>query len=108
MLSVGLVAGDPLNEALFAKDSGSLVTALELRSEAVVDALHLHLGPLLTRWQAQGQLRSDLDLREASRWLTTVGLLLLGEPWSERPDAAKRVFLAGYALTGLLSGADGR
>ncbi|WP_083401734.1 TetR/AcrR family transcriptional regulator [Pseudofrankia sp. EUN1h] len=102
MHSVGLVAGDPLNEAMFATDSRWLVTSLELRSEAVVDAFHQHLGPLLARWRAEGQLRGDLDLRETSRWMNTVALLLLGPPWTQRPDRAKREFVENYVVPGLL------
>ncbi|MBL7498006.1 helix-turn-helix transcriptional regulator [Frankia sp. CNm7] len=105
--SVGFVTGDPLNEALFAKDSRGLVTSLELRSEAVVDAFHRHLGPLLAQWRAEGQLREDLDLREISRWMNTVGLLLLGPPWTERSEQEKREFVECYILPGLLPRATG-
>ncbi|ADP84552.1 TetR/AcrR family transcriptional regulator [Pseudofrankia inefficax] len=108
MFSVGLVAGDPLNEALFAPESGGFVTSLELRSEAVVDAFHRHLGPLLERWRDEGQLRADLDLRETSRWMNTVGLLLLGPPWTERTDEAKREFVEHYVVPGLLPQTAGR
>ncbi|MCK9897226.1 TetR/AcrR family transcriptional regulator [Frankia sp. AgB32] len=102
MHSIGLVAGDPLNEMMFSGESRWLVTSLELRSEAVADAFHLHLGPLLERWRAQGQLRADLDLRETSRWMNTVALLLLGPPWATRPDEAKRDFVERYIVPGLL------
>ncbi|WP_307873725.1 MULTISPECIES: helix-turn-helix domain-containing protein [unclassified Frankia] len=106
MHAVGLVAGDPLNEALFSTDSRWMVTSLELRSEAVVDAFHQHLGPLLRQWRAEGQLRADLDLRETSRWMNTVALLLLGPPWAQRSDGAKREFVERYVVPGLLPGVE--
>ncbi|MCK9878730.1 TetR/AcrR family transcriptional regulator [Frankia sp. AgPm24] len=99
----GLVPGNPFNEALFSPDSRWLVTSLEVQSELVVDTYHQHLRPLLTRWQATGQLRADLDLRETSRWLNTVGLLLLAPPWTQRSDAAKREFVEHYVVRALLA-----
>lgn len=104
----GLVPGNPFNEELFAPDSRWIVTSIEVQSELVVDAYHEHLHPLLARWQAAGQLRADLDLRETSRWLNTVGLLLLSPPWTQRTDAAKREFLDHYVVRALVTGQDDR
>jgi len=103
--SIALVKGDPINEALFADESKWLVTSLELSSEPVVDAFYVHLGPLLERWRDTGSLRADLDLRETTRWLNTIALLLLGPPWDGRSDRAKRQFLERYVVRALVTNA---
>jgi TetR/AcrR family transcriptional regulator len=102
MRSVGRVYGDEVNEALFSADSRWLVTSLEVGSAPVVDQLYRHLGPLLERWQADGQLHSDLDLRETTRWMNAVALLLLAPPWLDRSARAKRTFLQQYLVRALV------
>lgn len=100
--SIHLVSGDPVNEVLFSPEGRWVVTALEFRSEPVVEAVHRHLGPLLERWQAEGKLRQDLDLRETTRWINAVSNLLLSPPLAERSTAAKRTFLEHYLLRALV------
>jgi len=99
---VGLVEGNPLNEALFSTASRPFVTSLELSSEALVDAPMRHYGPLLERWQSEGQLHADLDLRDTVRWMNAVSLVLLAPPWRERSNAAKREFLERYLVRALV------
>lgn len=100
--SIRLVDGDPVNEALFAVDSWSVVTSLELTSDPIVDTLHRHLEPSLSKWQADGQLHGDLNLREVTRWINTVGLLLLAQPWVDRSERAKRSFLDRFVVRALV------
>ena len=99
---IGLVEGNPLNEALFSAESRAFVTSLELSSEALVDAPVRHYGPLFERWQAEGQLHSDLDIRETVRWMNAVSLVLLAPPWRERSRAAKHEFLVRYLVRALV------
>ncbi len=101
---VGLVDGNPLNEALFSAESRVFVTSLELGSEALVDAAMRHYGPLLERWQSEGQLHADLDLRDTVRWINAVSLVLLAPQWRERSKAAKREFLDRYLVRALVPG----
>jgi TetR/AcrR family transcriptional regulator len=103
---IGLVAGNALNEALFAPESTALASALELGSEAVMDVLVHHVGPLLERWQADGQLHSDLDHRETIRWMQSAWLFLLSPPWRRRSTAAKRRFAEQYLVRALVKGQD--
>ena len=98
-----LVAGNRLNEALFSSDSGPVVSALWLQSDPLVDALYETYGPLLEGWQADGQLWSDLDVRETLRWMNAVALMLLGPPWRDLRRQAKREFLERYLLRALLA-----
>jgi AcrR family transcriptional regulator len=101
--TIGLVEGNPLNEALFSADSHPFVAALELSSEPVLEATFRHVGPLLVRWQAEGQLQPDLDLRETVRWTIAVGLMLLGPPWRARPLEARRTAVEHYFVRALLA-----
>ncbi len=98
-----LVAGNPLNEALFSSDSGPIVSALQLQSEPLMDSLYEAYGPFLEGWQADGQLCSDLDVRETLRWMNAVSLMLLGPPWKDLSRAAKREFVERYLLRALLA-----
>lgn len=98
-----LVAGNPLNEALFSPDSGPVVSALWLQSEPLIDSLYEAYGPLLEGWQADGQLWGDLDVRETLRWMNAVSLMLLGPPWRDLSRKAKRDFLQCYLLRALLA-----
>jgi AcrR family transcriptional regulator len=99
---LGLVEGDPVNEALFSPDSRAFVSWLELGSEQFLDVGYRHYGPLLERWQADGQVHGDLDLRETHRWLNAVSLVLLAPPWRERDADAKRAFLDRYLVRALV------
>ncbi|MDA8044149.1 MAG: TetR/AcrR family transcriptional regulator [Actinomycetota bacterium] len=72
-----LVAGNPLNEALFSPESGPVVTVLQLRSERLMDVICSYYGPLLEEWKLSGQLAPDLDVREALRWMNAISLMLL-------------------------------
>lgn len=65
---LAMIDGNELNEALFAVDSRDLVASLELSSEPLFEAVDRHFGPVLQRWQADGQLHSVLDLQDAVRW----------------------------------------
>ncbi|SEO49056.1 TetR/AcrR family transcriptional regulator [Trujillonella endophytica] len=100
--SIELVGGDPVNEALFSAEGRWVVTALEFGAEPVVDAVYRHLRPLLERWQADGQLHPDLDLRETARWINAVSNLMLSPPLAQRSAAAKRLFLDHYLLRALV------
>lgn len=96
------VEGSPVNEALFSPDSTGMVVAMELESRPLGEASYRHFGPLLERWQADGQLHADLDLRDTVRWIGTVSLVLLTPPWRERTEAAKREFLDRYLVRALV------
>lgn len=98
-----LVPGNPLNEALFSSDSGPVVSALQLQSEPLIDSMHAAYGPLLEAWLADGQLWSDLEVRETLRWMNAVSLMLLGPPWRDLGRRAKRDFLERYLLRALLT-----
>ncbi len=100
--SIAMVHENEVNEALFSPDSRSIVTSVELSSEPIVDGIHRHVGPLLEQWQASGQLYDDLDLRETTRWMNTVTLMLLAPPWLERSTAAKRSFIDRYLVRALM------
>jgi AcrR family transcriptional regulator len=99
---IGSVTGNPLNEALMSSDSKALSSALELGSEQIVDVIQRHFGPLLQRWQRDGQLYADLDLRETVRWMHSTSLFLLSPPWRPRPTEAKRKFVEHYLVRALV------
>ena len=100
--SIGLVSGDEVNEALFSPDSRSFVAALEFASEPIIDAFHHHIGPLLQEWQTQGQLYADLDLRETTRYVNAVSMMLMTPPWLELSRRAKRSYLDRYLVRALV------
>lgn len=102
ILKAGSLAysGD-VNEALFSPDSRSLVTSLEMTAEPIVEGLSRHLGPLLQRWQEDGQLYPELDLQDTVRWINTVAVLLLSPPWMSRTPRQKRTFLQRYLVRAL-------
>jgi TetR/AcrR family transcriptional regulator len=100
---IARVDGNPLNEALFATESTAVASAVQAGSEPVVDVLMRHFGPLLQAWQADGQLRSDLDLRETVHWMNATSHFLLAPPWRQRPAAAKRGFVEQYVSRALLA-----
>jgi TetR/AcrR family transcriptional regulator len=99
---IGLVEGNPLNEALFSEQSSAFVTSLELSSEPLLDASLRHLGPLLERWRQEGRLHADLDVRETVRWINAVALILLSPPWRARSEGSKRLFLEHYLVRALV------
>jgi TetR/AcrR family transcriptional regulator len=100
--AIGLVDGNPLNEALFSAESRAFVSALELSSESLVDAPLRHFVPLFEQWRADGKLYDDVDIRETVRWMNAVSLFLLAPPWRERSRAAKREFLDRYLVRALV------
>lgn len=100
---ISRVDGDPLNEALFATESTAVNSAVQAGAEPVVDVLMRHFGPLLQGWQADGQLRPDLDLRITVHWMNSVSHFLLAPPWRPRPPAEKRRFVEQYVVSALLA-----
>jgi TetR/AcrR family transcriptional regulator len=93
LMPLGLVDGNPVNEALFSADSRDFVASLELSSEPLFDASFRHLAPVLERWQSAGQIHADLELRDLVRWISVVSLTLLSPPWRERSEPQKREML---------------
>jgi TetR/AcrR family transcriptional regulator len=102
LVSIGLVYGDAVNEALFSPDSRSFV-AVEMTTDPIADGVYRHIAPLLRQWQADGQLSADLDLRMTARWLNSVSVMLMTPPWLEMPVADKRAFLDRYVVRALLT-----
>lgn len=96
------VAGNPLNEALFAAESTAVSTALEKGSEPLVELLLRHYGPLLERWKASGRLHDDLDPRSVVQWLHAMTLFLLAPSWRYRPVAEKRQFVEQFVVRALV------
>jgi TetR/AcrR family transcriptional regulator len=96
------VDADPLNVALFSERSRGLIATLGYRSDAVVEAVSRHLGPLLRQWQAEGRLHGDLDLIETIRWVNVYSATLLSSPWRERSGADKRQALEQYLVRALV------
>ncbi|WP_407687968.1 TetR/AcrR family transcriptional regulator [Mycobacterium sp. HUMS_1102779] len=96
------VAGNPLNEALFAAESTAVSSALEKGSEPLVELLLRHYGPLLKRWKAAGRLYDDLDPRSVVQWLHTTTLFLLAPSWRYRPVADKRQFVEQFVVRALV------
>lgn len=103
LVSIGLVYGDTVNEALFSPDSRTLVTTVEMVADPIADGVYRHIAPLLRQWQAGGQLSADLDLRMTARWLNVVSVMLMTPPWLEMPVAEKRAFLDRYVVRALLA-----
>jgi TetR/AcrR family transcriptional regulator len=96
------VAGNPLNEALFAAESTAVPAALELGSEPMVELVLAHYGPLLQRWKEAGRLHADLDPRAIVQWLNTTTLFLLAPAWRHRPAADKRQFVEQFLVRALV------
>ncbi len=96
------VAGNPLNEALFADGSTAVATALEKGSEPLVELLLRHYEPLLNQWKAAGRLYADLDPRSVVQWLHTTTLFLLAPSWRYRPAADKREFVEQFVVPALV------
>ncbi|MBL7491159.1 TetR/AcrR family transcriptional regulator [Frankia sp. AgB1.9] len=100
--SVRLVNGDAISEAIFSDGSRPFSESPGLTAEPIVDAVHRHLGPLLTGWLADGQLYPDLDLRETTRWLIAAGSLLLAPPWSTWSPGRQRAFVETHVVRALV------
>jgi AcrR family transcriptional regulator len=98
MRPLAFIEGSPLNEALFSAESRALVASWQLGSEALFEAVYRHFGPLLEAWQAAGQLHGDLDLGEVVRWIETLQLSLLSEPWRDRSMAEQRQLLVRFLV----------
>jgi AcrR family transcriptional regulator len=96
------VAGNPLNEALFATESTAVPTALEIGSEPIVEVQLRHYGPLLQRWQEAGTVHADLDPRSIVQWLSATTLFLLAPSWRHRPTADKREFVEQFLVRALV------
>ncbi|MEZ0351592.1 TetR/AcrR family transcriptional regulator [Mycobacterium sp. pR1184] len=96
------VAGNPLNEALFAAESTAVPAALQLGSEPMIELMLTHYGPLLQRWKDAGNLYSDLDPRSIVQWLSTTTLFLLSPAWRLRPVADKREFVEQFLVRALV------
>jgi TetR/AcrR family transcriptional regulator len=96
------VAGNALNEALFAAESTAVPTALEMGSEPIVELLLKHYEPLLRRWQQAGRLHADLDPRAIVQWLNATTLFLLAPAWRHRSVADKRQFVEQFLVRALV------
>jgi AcrR family transcriptional regulator len=99
----GLINGDAINEALFAAGNRSLPESLELTADPIVDAVYHHFRPLLLRWQNDGQLAADLDLRETVRWMMAAGVVIMSPPWSGWSTERKRLFVDRYVVRALVN-----
>ncbi len=99
---LAFIEGNPLNEALFSAESRALVSSWELGSEALFEAVFRHLGPLLSRWRSDGQLHQDLDLGDVVRWIETMQISLVNEPWRHRPADEQRNLLARFLVRALV------
>jgi AcrR family transcriptional regulator len=95
---LAFIAGNPLHEALFSVESRALVASWELGSESLFEAVYRHFAPLLADWQLAGQLHEDLDLAELVRWIETLQLSLLSEPWRDRSEDEHRRLLMHYLV----------
>ncbi|CAO5161800.1 hypothetical protein FAIPA1_210002 [Frankia sp. AiPs1] len=98
-----LMHADALTEVLFAAGGRSTAEPLPLTADPIVDAVYRRVGPLVARWQKNGQLRADLDLRETVRWLIAAGGIMMGAPWSTQSPADRRAFAQKYLVRALLS-----
>jgi TetR/AcrR family transcriptional regulator len=99
---VGSVAGNPLNEALFAAESTAVATALEIGSQTIVELLLRHYEPLLQQWKRAGLLYPDLDPRSIVQWLHTTTLFLLAPSWRNRSASDKREFVDQFLVRALV------
>jgi TetR/AcrR family transcriptional regulator len=102
LVPVESVAGNPLNEALFAAESTAVATALEMGSEPIVELLLRHYEPLLQRWKLAGRLYDDLDPRSLVQWLHTTTLFLLAPSWRHRSATDKREFVEQFLVRALV------
>jgi TetR/AcrR family transcriptional regulator len=96
------VAGNPLNEALFAAESTAVPAALEMGSEPIVELLLAHYEPLLQRWKRARRLYADLDPRSIVEWIHTTTLFLLAPSWRHRSATDKRKFVDQFLVRALV------
>jgi TetR/AcrR family transcriptional regulator len=96
------VAGNPLNEALFAAESTAVPAALEMGSEPIVELLLAHYEPLLQRWKRARRLYADLDPRSIVEWIHTTTLFLLAPSWRHRSATDKRKFVEQFLVRALV------
>ncbi len=94
--------GDAVNDALYASESTALAPVLERGAEAVADAVAAQVGALFRQWKADGQIYSDLNLRETVQWMSATTSFLLTSSWRHRPAAAKRRFVDRYLIRALV------
>jgi AcrR family transcriptional regulator len=100
---IGLVDGNPLNEALYSPESRSLVSpSLGPGAEQSVDATYKHFAPLFERWHATGQVHADLDIRETVRWINAMTVLLLTPPWNAMALDERVAFVERYLVRALV------
>jgi TetR/AcrR family transcriptional regulator len=97
------VAGTPVTDALFSPQSEGLATSVEYESDALFELSYRHFGPVLTRWQAMGQLHADLDMPTTVRWLIAQAVLLLSSPWRAAPPETRRALVEKYVARALLT-----
>lgn len=100
--SFAMMNKDTISVAMFSEGGRSTVEPGELTADPIVDAVYRHLGPLLARWNADGQLYDDLDLRETARWLIGVGSMLLMPPWSTWSPERQRAFVETHVVRALV------
>ena len=100
---VETVAGTPVTDALFSPQSEGLATSVEFESDALFELAYRHFGPVLARWQADGQLHADLDLRTTVKWLIAQAVLLLSSPWRAASSADRRNLVERYVARALLT-----
>lgn len=100
--SVETVRGNPITDALFSPESEGQVVAIELESDAIFAIAERHYGPILERWQADGQLQADIDIPTTIRWIIAVSLLLLSMPWRTMSSAERTRFVDTYVARALL------
>lgn len=91
-----------LSVALFAPESEGIAVSVEMESDAVFDIAMRHYGPVLSRWQASGQLYGDLEIETIIRWITALALVLLSSPWRELTPEERRTFVDKYVARALL------
>ena len=97
------VAGNPLNEALFAAESTAVPAALELGSEPIVSICCWRTtGRCCTGGSEAGRLHADLDPRAIVQWLNTTTLFLLAPSWRHRSVADKRQFVEQFLVRALV------
>jgi TetR/AcrR family transcriptional regulator len=101
---VGLVKGNPLNEALYHPDSRALMMkAFGLSVDPSADVAFKHFGPLFEQWQITGQICGNLDIRQTVSWVTSMSSTLLTPPWDVMTTDERRTFVDAYLVRALLT-----
>jgi len=96
------VSGSPISHALFSPESEGLAVSVEFESDAIFELAHRHYAPLLTAWQADGQLHADLDLTTTTRWIMAVSVLLVSPPLRDLSIAERRKLVDQYVVRALV------